>query len=183
MWQPGGNPVPPRRYSLHYVRTYEQDTSTAQSRQVNGTHYRIGREGSGVAQPPHVISLPSVNTHPLVYKKGKTYPGQGHRHSHSQPALKHTHTHTCTQPRDLGPWLPLSPICDPYSRHLNTRARELELDIGTFRPNQYKILCIILVLPSVPVMCIINLLASDSEHRQLARQVGAFVRHAQQGFG
>ena len=36
--------------------------------------------------------------------------------------------------------------------NLSAGARELELDVGTFCPNQYKILCLILTLPSEFVM-------------------------------
>jgi hypothetical protein len=49
------------------------------------------------------------------------------------------------------------------------------LDVGIFSPNQYTFLCP-LCTPSEPKCATIeNLLASDSEHRQLACQVGAFA--------
>ena len=73
---------------------------------------------------------------------------QGHPHTHTCTRTR-THTHTRTHPsmqptRDLGCLLPLSFICNPYYKLLSTKARELELDIGTFRPNQYKTLCLCL---------------------------------------
>ena len=55
--------------------------------------------------------------------------------------------------------------------------QELELDVGTFSLNPYKILCRILALPSETVTRSTNLLAGDIERRQLGRQVGDFARH------
>ena len=64
-----------------------------------------------------------------------------------------THRHTRTHTLDLETWDPSSlshPFVTP-TVNLSARARELELDVGTFRPNQYTILCLVLVLPSDPV--------------------------------
>jgi len=52
----------------------------------------------------------------------------------------HTHTHTHLEP---GTWDPCSlshPFVTPTA-NLNTRAREIKLDVGTFGPNQYKKSC------------------------------------------
>jgi len=51
-----------------------------------------------------------------------------------------TNTHVPTLTHELETWDPRSlsrPFVTPTA-NLNARARELELDIGTFRPNQYK---------------------------------------------
>ena len=71
---------------------------------------------------------------------------QGHPQTHIDthslaPALEHTHTHASIQPET---WDPLSlsrQFVTPTSK-LNTRVQELELDVGTFGPNQYKNSCL-----------------------------------------
>ena len=37
--------------------------------------------------------------------------------------------------------LPLSPVCNPYCKPSIGNTSSSELDVGTFRPNQYKLLC------------------------------------------
>ena len=37
--------------------------------------------------------------------------------------------------------LPLSPVCNPYCKPSADNTSSSELDVGTFRPNQYKPLC------------------------------------------
>ena len=37
--------------------------------------------------------------------------------------------------------LPLSPVCNPYCKPNAGNMSNNELDVGTFRPNQYKPLC------------------------------------------
>ena len=37
--------------------------------------------------------------------------------------------------------LPLSPVCNPYYKPSVSNTSSSELDVGTFRPNQYKPLC------------------------------------------
>ena len=37
--------------------------------------------------------------------------------------------------------LPLSPVCNPYCKPSTGNTSSSELDVGTFRPNQYKPLC------------------------------------------
>jgi len=60
----------------------------------------------------------------------------------------------------------------------------LELDVGTFHPNQYKPSFLILALPAEVGDTLTNLLAGDMKHRQLVCQVGDLARHTTSlGFG
>jgi len=97
--------------------------------------------GSGGARPPRpTTSSPRCKAKPsLNYKRNRARPTQGD----FDPRPNRT--------RDLGAPFPLSSVCNPYYKHLSARAQELELNVGTFCPNQYKSLCLILAQPSKPV--------------------------------
>ena len=49
-------------------------------------------------------------------------------------------THSLLPPKTWDP-LPLSPIYNPYYKPSASNMSSSELDVGTFRPNQYKPLC------------------------------------------
>jgi hypothetical protein len=55
-----------------------------------------------------------------------------------------THPHNTSPPETLEP-IPLLPVCNPYCKPVQEH-EQLELDVGTFCPNQYKPLC----LPCTP---------------------------------
>ena len=72
--------------------------------------------------------------------------------------------------------VPLSPICNPYYElfDANNTSSSHELDVGTFRLNQYKP-CVFLAHHPGQTRNNTNLLVGVcSKHQQLVRQVGAF---------
>ena len=64
--------------------------------------------------------------------------------------------------------LPLSPICNPYCKPTIGNTSSSELDVGTFRLNQYKLLCPPST-PSVPDAQTQIYSSVVRKHRQLAR--------------
>ena len=91
----------------------------------------------------------------FTYKRGSRAPMKGDLDPHeTEPRDKSArarHEHTAEQrsssqhpfipfTRDLGP-LTLSPVCNPYYKSSAGNTSSNELDVGTFRPNQYKPLC------------------------------------------
>jgi len=74
-----------------------------------------------------------VDSPPLNYKREEVNPAEGDPQLNSLG--KHTHEHT----HDPETWDPCSlsrPFVTPTT-NLSARAQELELDVGTFSPNQY----------------------------------------------
>ena len=70
---------------------------------------------------------------------------------------------------------PLSPVFNPYCKPSAGNTSSSKLDVGTFRPNQYKPLCPPST-PSEPDAQIQIYSSVVQKHRQLARQVWAFLR-------
>jgi hypothetical protein len=58
---------------------------------------------------------------------------------------KYSRTHTTLLHQRLGSLFPLSSVCNPYYKSAQEH-EQYELDVGIFRPNQYKALC----LPCTP---------------------------------
>ena len=105
------------------------------------------------------FSFSSTITHafpwPIKGKAGRPMKGIDPDPHKNEPRDKNTrapHEHTAKQrsssqhpftssTRDLGSFLSLLPVCNPYCKPSVGNTSSSELDVGTFRPNQYKPLC------------------------------------------